>query len=266
METNLSNKSINITSGRNFRELGGYETLSGKKIKFHKVLRSGHLADLSEADRHYLTNYGVRYDIDFRSKEETKKQPDRIPENVQYDFNPVFSDDLTNSSKSIDALETEAEKDPQFGFDHMLLAYEDMIHSATARHAYQNFFKFLLSNTQENQSVLFHCTAGKDRTGFGAFLLLSSLGVPLEVIKRDYLLTNITTKSFVENLLIEEKRKGSSDNLLQSIKDIQTVHPEYLDHAISVINKDYGSINEYLHNVIQLSNQDIIDLRNIYLE
>ena len=160
METNFSNKLINITNGRNFRELGGYETISGKKIKFHKILRSGHLADLSEDDRSYLTNYGVKYDIDFRSKEEVEKQPDRIPENVQYDFNPVFSDDLTNSSKSIDALETEAEKDPQFGFDHMLLAYEDMIHSATARHAYQNFFKFLLSNTK-----LSYFTALRERTG-----------------------------------------------------------------------------------------------------
>ena len=67
METNFSNKLINITNGRNFRELGGYETISGKKIKFHKILRSGHLADLSEDDRSYLTNYGVKYDIDFRS-------------------------------------------------------------------------------------------------------------------------------------------------------------------------------------------------------
>lgn len=266
MTEQVNNHLIGITSGRNFRELGGYQTLSGKKIKFHKLLRTGNLADLSPFDLDFLKDYGVKYDIDFRSSDEVTKQPDRVVPGVIYEFDPVFSEDLTNSSKSITDLETQAKDNPDFGFDHMLFAYEDMIESQSAQTAYRKFFDYLLANTQEKQALLFHCTAGKDRTGFAALLVLTALGVPLHTIKKDYLLTNIITKDFVDNLIARIKKQGKDNNVLQSIRDIQTVHPEYLDHAIKVINDKYGSINNYLRDIMQLSSADIMQLRRIYLE
>lgn len=129
MTKKLTNQLIGVTSGRNFRELGGYETLSGKKIKMHKLLRTGNLADLSPFDKQFLTDYGVKYDVDFRSKEEVDNQPDRVPDGVEYIYDPVFSEDLTNSSKSITDLDTQAHDDADFGFNHMHYAYEDMIES-----------------------------------------------------------------------------------------------------------------------------------------
>ena len=266
MTTKLTNQLIGVTSGRNFRELGGYKTLSGKTIKMHKLLRTGNLADLSPIDLEFLSKYGVKYDIDFRSKEEADRQPDRVPEGAKYIFDPVFSEDLTNSSKSINALEEEAEKDPNFGFDHMLFAYEDMIESESAQNAYRKFFNVLLENDKDGQSIIFHCTAGKDRTGFGAMLILSALGVPLRTIREDYLLTNITTKDFIEGLIARERQAGLSENVLQSIRDVQSVHSEYIDHAIKVINDKYGSLNDYLREVMHLSSSDIMQLRRIYLE
>ena len=148
----------------------------------------------------------------------------------------------------------------------MIKAYEDMINSNNAQRAYRTFFDYLLANDQENEVLLFHCTAGKDRTGFGAFLILSALGVPLSTIKQDYLLTNITTKDFVNNMVQEAKKDGQSEGVLKSIRDIQSVHPEYLDHAVSVINANYGSIHDYLRNVMKLSATDLMDLRRIYLK
>ena len=127
MTQKLINQLIGVTSGRNFRELGGYETLSGKKIKMHKLLRTGNLADLSLFDKQFLTDYGVKYDVDFRSKEEVDNQPDRVPDGVEYIYDPVFSEDLTNSSKSLNDLNKQAANDADFGFDHMHYAYEDMI-------------------------------------------------------------------------------------------------------------------------------------------
>ena len=114
--------------------------------------------------------------------------------------------------------------------------------------------------------MLFHCTAGKDRTGYGALLVLSALGVPFSTIKYDYVLTNVTTKDFVDNMLKEAASDGASARVLQSIKDIQSVYPEYLDHAVKVLNEEYGGINEYLRNSMHLSVGDIMDLRRIYLE
>ncbi len=67
--------------------------------------------------------------------------------------------------------------------------------------------------------------------------------------------------------MVEHARQnGRNDNVLQSIRDIQSVRPEYLDHAVKVLNDDYGSINNYLREVMQLSSVDIMQLRNIYLE
>lgn len=262
----LTNQLIGVTSGRNFRELGGYETLSGKKIKMHKLLRTGNLADLSPFDKQFLTDYGVKYDVDFRSKEEVDNQPDRVPDGVEYIYDPVFSEDLTNSSKSITDLDTQAHDDADFGFNHMHYAYEDMIESEPAQKAYRKFFDVLLENTVDGESVIFHCTAGKDRTGFGALLALSALGVPLNTIKKDYLLTNITTKDFVDSMIEHARQNGKNENVLQSIRDIQSVRSEYLDHAVKVLNDEYGGINNYLRDVMKLSSADIMKLRNIYLE
>ena len=262
----LTNQLIGVTSGRNFRELGGYETLSGKKIKMHKLLRTGNLADLSPFDKQFLTDYGAKYDVDFRSKEEVDNQPDRVPDGVEYIYDPVFSEDLTNSSKSITDLDTQAHDDADFGFNHMHYAYEDMIESEPAQKAYRKFFDVLLENTVDGESVIFHCTAGKDRTGFGALLALSALGVPLNTIKKDYLLTNITTKDFVDSMVEHARQNGKNENVLQSIRDIQSVRSEYLDHAVKVLNDEYGGINNYLRDVMKLSSADIMKLRNIYLE
>ena len=266
MTKKLTNQLIGVTSGRNFRELGGYETLSGKKIKMHKLLRTGNLADLSPFDKQFLTDYGAKYDVDFRSKEEVDNQPDRVPDGVEYIYDPVFSEDLTNSSKSITDLDTQAHDDADFGFNHMHYAYEDMIESEPAQKAYRKFFDVLLENTVDGESVIFHCTAGKDRTGFGALLALSALGVPQNTIKKDYLLTNITTKDFVDSMVEHARQNGKNENVLQSIRDIQSVRSEYLDHAVKVLNDEYGGINNYLRDVMKLSSADIMKLRNIYLE
>ena len=262
----LTNQLIGITSGRNFRELGGYETMSGKKIKMHKLLRTGNLADLSPFDKQFLTYYGVKYDVDFRSKEEVDNQPDRVPDGVEYIYDPVFSEDLTNSSKSLNDLNKQAHDDADFGFNHMHYAYEDMIESESAQNAYRKFFEVLLKNDVDGESVIFHCTAGKDRTGFGALLALSALGVPYSTIKKDYLLTNITTKDFVDSMIEHARQNGRNENVLQSIRDIQSVRPEYLVHAVKVLNDEYGSINDYLRDVMKLSSVDIMQLRDIYLE
>ncbi|MDB6234655.1 tyrosine-protein phosphatase [Lactobacillus amylovorus] len=266
MTKKLTNQLIGVTSGRNFRELGGYETMSGKKIKMHKLLRTGNLADLSPFDKQFLTDYGVKYDVDFRSKQEVDNQPDRVPDGVEYIYDPVFSEDLTNSSKSLNDLNKQAHDDADFGFNHMHYAYEDMIESESAQNAYRKFFDVLLKNTVNGESVIFHCTAGKDRTGFGALLALSALGVPFSTIKKDYLLTNITTKDFIDSMIEHARQNGRNENVLQSIRDIQSVRAEYLDHAVKVLNDEYGSINDYLRDVMKLSSADIMELRDIYLE
>lgn len=266
MKAELSGQLLGITSGRNFRELGGYQTLSGKTIKKHKLLRTGNLADLSPFDLDFLSDYGVKYVIDFRSEEEVDRQPDRVPHGAKYIYDPVFSKDLTNASKSIGELEKQNDLSADFGFNHMLSAYEDMVESEHAHKAYRKFFQILLQNTAPDQAVIFHCTAGKDRTGFGALLILTALGVPLQTIRRDYLFTNEVIKDFVAGMIKRAKDKGNNQNVITSLHDIQSVQPAYIDHTLKILNDQYGSINNYLRQVINLSASDFMQLRRIYLK
>lgn len=70
MSENYETKLIGIQNGRNFRELGGYKTISGQTIKYNKLLRTGNLADLSSSDLELLQKHGVKYDVDFRTEKE----------------------------------------------------------------------------------------------------------------------------------------------------------------------------------------------------
>lgn len=256
---------IGIKHGRNFRELGGYETIDGHKIKYKKLLRTGNLAKLSDNDLSILNNYPVKFDIDFRSVEEKDKEPDRVPETSKYIFNPVFSQDLTESSISIEDLIMQSDNDGEFGFNNMLASYRDMVVGEDAQAAYQTFFKYLLENNDDG-TLLFHCTAGKDRTGMGAFYLLTALGVPREVIIKDYLISNKTTKKFFDQTTASAQEAGASSSTIKSIQALMSVNEHYLNEAIKIMDDDFGGAEAYLKNILNIGKEEITELKNIYLD
>ncbi|GBG94815.1 protein tyrosine phosphatase [Ligilactobacillus salitolerans] len=259
---------LQIENGFNFRELGGYQTTTGKRIKKHKLLRSAALNNLSEKDLQYLDEYGLRYDIDFRSPEEQKRQPDRLPAQAAYHFAPVFTVDET---KSQDADRAENEmflKQPNAGFKQMLNAYNDIVLSDNAKKAYRKFIDLMLANSGTDESVIFHCSAGKDRTGMGAVYALTILGVDQETIRSDYLASNV---------FLEQRRefKPFSDRLpaklqtatyLENMKALSSVSTEYLDCALGTMQREYGTLEHYIETELGVTKQQKTDLQRIYLE
>lgn len=160
---------LTVPGGINFRELGGYSTKDGRKIKWHKVIRTGGLDQLTPAGQALLDDYGVRYDIDFRSPQEVLDAPDRIPANAKYVYAPVFNVDETRNSDGTDKMTANLEKHPDSGFKHMLKVYQMVADEQHAKDEYRRFFDNLLANDQPDSTLLFHCTAGKDRTGMGRY-------------------------------------------------------------------------------------------------
>ena len=152
-------RALPITSGSNFRELGGYQTISGQHIKYHKVLRSGRLAPLNQHDLTYLDNYGVRIDVDLRSADEVEQAPDKVPTNATYKYLPVFDYDQTQNSQTLQQLELEYQGNPNHGHEHMKTVYHNMIADPHAKKIYHQFFELLLSNSADGAATLFHCTA-----------------------------------------------------------------------------------------------------------
>ena len=264
---NDNERVLNLEKGVNFRELGGYKTVDGRTVKYHKILRSAGLADLTDNDLQQLKDYGLKIDVDFRSKKEIDDKPDKRPEGVRYVWAPVFQDDETKASEvQSDTYIPEIGGDPTNGYAHMLDVYRDIITGAPGKAAYRKFFNQLLLNTGDEEVLLFHCSAGKDRTGMGAVFFLQALGIPFETIKEDYLLTNVANKEYVKGLIKMLEKKGYTDpDVLNSVRDLMTVHYNYLATAIKTINSLYGNIDNYIKNELKVSESEITTLKKIYL-
>ncbi|KRK98749.1 protein-tyrosine phosphatase [Secundilactobacillus odoratitofui DSM 19909 = JCM 15043] len=257
---------LKMDHGYNFRELGGYQTADGHTVKWQRVIRTATLAFLSKQDQQSLVDYGVNVDIDFRSNAEVAKSPDLIPASISYHHLPVFPEDQTEVSKSEAEIKAELAKREENGYQHMLDTYQEMITTSQSHQAYQAFFAALLANTSDKQTLLFHCTAGKDRTGMGAVFLLSALGVPHELIKQDYLLTNEALSPLITDRLTKAQNEGITGTTLESIKALMTVSSDYFDTAMAAVKAQYGDMAHFLTDALALSDQDIADLKQLYLD
>ncbi|WP_295728800.1 tyrosine-protein phosphatase [uncultured Limosilactobacillus sp.] len=256
---------IPLLNTHNFRDLGGYPTTNGKTVKWGKIFRSDKLSQLSDTDQNQLLTLNIATDIDLRSKEETTAAPDQLPHQIQYLANPVFQRDVTDSSKSVNKLDEELQQTPQAGRKHMQKVYHDMMGSSHAANAFRVIFEHLLS-APNDQGILFHCTAGKDRTGMSACLILRALEVSPAIAKKDYLLTNTALKNFLNGRQAMLRAAQHSTILIDNYTALWTADPSYLSAARHVIEEQYGGMNNYLHQALQLTDGDLKDLRQQYLQ
>lgn len=261
----LSPRLLPINHGNNFRDLGGYQTKDGRTVASGRLIRSGRLAELDHQDLATLAALPLAYDVDLRSPKEVKDAPDRYPQATHYVFNPVFASDKTRSSKGLDGYGPAADQDPTVGYQHMLGVYADMVEEKSGQAAFKKLFELVMS-LPTDAALLFHCTAGKDRTGLSAALLLAALGVDWDTIKADYLYSNIANQQFFAGYLEQIKQSNRPDAFLANFKAVASVNPDYLDRAKATIEKDYGSIDQFLTEVIGLSAGDRRDLQAQFLK
>ncbi|MCK8625158.1 tyrosine-protein phosphatase [Apilactobacillus sp. M161] len=251
-----------ITSGYNFRDIGGYQTKDGKTVKWHKVVRSGDLSTLSDQDLAYLNQYNVTCDVDLRSDAEQVKAPDRVPNDAKQVSNPVFN---TGHDKSDEEYANQYSSDPNLGRKNMLSSYKYMILSQDARKAFKQLFEQLLENDQDQNVLIYHCAQGKDRTGVATFLFLYALGVDMETIKQDYLISKEQMKPYIQKQIDFYSKFGMNDILRHNLENLYTVSLDYLDMAINTMTENYGSIDNFIHQGLGISPKQIKRLREIYL-
>lgn len=260
----LDERQLPILNGTNFRDLGGYPTQSGYLLKWCKLIRSGDLSQITAHDQQVLADYGVTTIIDLRSSVEIQQSQDRVPEHMKWFSMPVLDDDATESTETINQLKSLYSLSPRGGYLRMLNAYAQLIMSNQAQMTYTRFFQYLLTYG-DKETVLFHCTAGKDRTGILSVLLLTILGVDLDVIREDYLLTNKYAQRRAGQRVLAAKNAKMNTNFLTSIRDLSLVSADYLTRALDLIDFEYGGPSEYLHNELGLSSDDFHVLQSIYL-
>lgn len=256
----------------NTRDLGGMETADGKKIKSRRLIRSGELFNISENDKSVLTEqYNLKKVVDFRTGAERSEKPDPTLENVQYIWAPIMSEEamgITHDEESerdvIAELFSYLQENQITLVDYMTGIYIILLSTQQAQREYSRFFRELLSN--ENGSVLWHCSAGKDRVGVGTALLLTALGVPREVIIEDYLMTNTFTNSEYENAVKFLKSQNADETVINGIEGVFKVRESYIMASLKYIEENYGSVNEYINKALGITKDEITDLRNMYLE
>lgn len=178
-------KNLGLEASPNFRELGGIETADGKILKDHLIYRSGSFSNLPEEDKEKLAKTGITTVIDFRSDYEIKREPDDIPASLDAEWinSPIGNIDPKSMQQFMKAL-----TGPSFSTDQvdslMIAANKGFVDNITD---FKPLFDHLL---EKDEVVLFHCSAGKDRTGFASSLLLYTLGADWDTIMADYLRSN----------------------------------------------------------------------------
>lgn len=262
-----NNRVLKLNSADNVRELGGYKTADGRQIKWNKLLRCGALSFIKQPDLQVLEDYGVKYDVDLRSGQEKRQHQDQIEEsNIKYIFDPVFNEDRTDNSQDPEEFHKIVETDPDYALNHMTNVYRQMITKPACRKAFHELFEILLANRSDKESVLFHCTAGKDRTGLAAVFVLSALGVDSETIKADYLMTNEVVKDVTEKKVAYVKKNGFSERAAENMRTLYSVRSEFLEAALAEIDHHYGNMDNFLKTGIGLTDENLSDLKAIYLE
>ena len=247
-------RKVNLQGAVNFRDLGGYATKDGHHLKWGEIYRSADMSKLTDHDLAELYQRNIAYDVDLRGTEESKQAPDRLNPNTDYILCPAGSDHANGDLlKSLAKIKT--------GGDSVMASYYSNTTYLADR--YKPFFNKLL-NLPADKSLVFHCTAGKDRTGIGAALLLYSLGIPYETIVQDYEASNYYRSA--ENAKAV-KGMVTMMNINEGVaKDVLSVKKEYLDATFNAIKQQYGSVDNFLKNQIGLDDHDIQTLKDKFLE
>ncbi|MGX7030717.1 tyrosine-protein phosphatase [Vagococcus zengguangii] len=244
----------------NFRDIGGYRGLDNKKVKQALIYRSGEINHLSPEDHQsFQDEYHIETIFDFRSDSERDERP-----NENFDGVTTYAIDILKGmqrSVSLDDLKEEATQTRPDAF--MLEAYRAFVTDPSARAGYKQFIETVATL---DKPFIFHCFAGKDRTGFAAALILSLLGVSELDIYHDYLLTNLMRKKANNKMIETMAREGAPKEQLEMFQIMMEVKHEYLAESFAQIKQHYGTVEQYVLEGLDVSPELIAQIRAKYLE
>ncbi|MET3536337.1 tyrosine-protein phosphatase [Chryseobacterium limigenitum] len=240
---------IKIKKVNNFRTVKNIKNSEGKILKEGKFYRSGNLYKLKNSSFNELEKLGIKEIIDLRNAKEIGDKPDNLPENIVYKKYSAFEDQGDQLSQA-KKLVLKGKVNASDADKRMLDFYREYVTENP-----EIIKKIINEILESDQPILYHCTAGKDRTGIITALILSILKFDKETIYNDYLLSN----NYREKLIL--KRLHLADNLhfiypkmdLKVLEKLSWIESNYLDAAFDEIDKKYGSIDFYIQNVLQIS-------------
>ena len=253
---------LDFAGGTNFRELGGYEADEGKHVKWGQIWRGIPTCKLTgEADHAKLDALGLRLILDLRSVEEAKKEPDYVPDGARLvQICGLCAEDgheIAFAPGDIDRLMASAPE----GYNVPRVLYRRML---TGNKAFKELFRALEAG---ETPILFHCSAGKDRTGVAAMLILLALGASDETICADYAQTNVCRRAEIEAVMQEHADEIAADPSCRNhYYRMAGVEPELAPFVLDTIRSQFGSAENYLEAEYGLTPARLMRLRRMYLE
>lgn len=259
--TTAPGAAIPIPSVPNLRDLGGYRTVDGTTVRTGVLYRSVALSELSDDDVAAFASLGIRTVFDLRTEAERTARPDRRLDGVQ----EVLLDVLADSTDAAPAQLESLVGDPASAGEHLgngqaqLLferGYREFVSLPSARAAYRAFFSALLEDS--TVPALFHCTTGKDRTGWAAATTLMLLGVQRSDVVADYLHTNRDLLPALQPLVDGFAAQGGDPTLLEPVLGVEA---EYLEAALDEMDHEFGSLAAYFRDGLGLDHDAQDELR-----
>jgi len=246
---------IVIVGLANLRELGGWMAADGRSVAAGKVFRSTDLDRLDQEGIGAVARLGVRTVVDLRTEAEREMKPDRLPRDVSGIVCDVLGDAPDAAPAQLPKIMADPKSAAQIlggGQAEAMFerGYRDLVSLPSALEAYHNFFVALADDTR--RPLLFHCTTGKDRTGWAAAVLLTVLGVSREDVMRDYLLTNQQLLPALQPIVDRFAEAGGDPTLLNPILGVR---PGYLLAAFDEVQSRFGSMEKYLGDGLRLTKE-----------
>lgn len=253
----------------NLRDLGGMEGADGKKIRSGLLLRSEQLFNASENDIALLESLSLKKIVDFRNPKEASEKPDPHV-NGSVNLHMSIIDDSTlvsweqdKSAQGRKEMEN-AGNDPDSGAKGMCELYRNFVRMPFSRERYARFLQEILDT--EDGAVLWHCTLGKDRCGWGSALVQSVLGVSREAIIADYLYTNECLKDEIAGMMAMLQKITAKTNLGNAGAALVEAREEYIRAALDEAETLYGSMDNFLEKGLGVDSAMKAKFRARYLE
>lgn len=252
MTTDLPARHIALPGTTNFRDLGGYVGHQGRSVRWRTLFRSDHLASLTPESLATLQALGVQRSADFRGVQERTVDA--------YTWEGVHTHALTVEPTVVQKALAMVLAGGSLSVPDTVVMMQETYRSFVRENAGQfaQLFRLLL---EEETPTVFHCTAGKDRTGWAAALILEALGVARADIEHDYLLTN----DYYQRPAAMASRAALAvpANVLHVLWRVQ---PAFLHSAYELVEREYGGMPRYLREVMQLDDAAQQALRARYLQ
>ena len=273
----LKQQFIPVNGIVNARDLGGYIMQDGRTLRDGAFIRAAHLADATDDDLQYLSSIPTAKVIDFRKDIEMNGKTDRMVPGAEYIRLEI------DASGKIVSQATEDEKrlftgNKQFdvkkfmvmaAFNPMAqriaqLMYPNLTNDPECREQFRQFFRLILETT--HGAILYHCTQGKDRTGFASALILAALGADRDTIVADFDATNRVYEEDVRQCCQNVRLMGGKEIEIATVKSFLGANTDNFIKALESIDREFGTMEAYLKGPIGLTDQDILTLRERYLE